>query len=51
MKIQKKSRITIVGAGISGIFTAIELKKRGYENVTLYEKALRITSLTSTFAH
>jgi predicted NAD/FAD-dependent oxidoreductase len=49
--ITKNARIAIVGAGISGIFTAIELKKRGYTNVVLYEKAQRITSLTSTFAH
>ncbi|CAN7252127.1 FAD-dependent oxidoreductase [Pseudoduganella sp. LjRoot289] len=51
MQIQKNPRIAIVGAGISGIFTAIELKKRGYGNVTLYEKADRITSLTTTFQH
>jgi hypothetical protein len=46
-----ESRIAIVGAGVSGILTAIELKKQGYKNVTLYEKADKITSLTHTFTH
>lgn len=51
MTVEKEARIAIIGAGISGIFTAIALKKRGYTNLTLYEKADRITSLTSTIEH
>ena len=47
----KSERVAIIGAGVAGIFTAIELKKLGYQNVTLYEKAERITSLTTTFIH
>ena len=48
---QKNSRIAIIGAGVSGIFTALELKKRGYTHITLFEKNERITSLTSTLAY
>lgn len=51
MSIEKQAKIAIIGAGITGIFTAIELKKRGYQDVTLYEKADRITSLTTTIEH
>ncbi|HEX9173504.1 MAG TPA: FAD/NAD(P)-binding protein, partial [Telluria sp.] len=47
----KNAPIAIIGAGVSGIFTAIELKKRGYTDVVLYEKAERVASLTTTFVH
>ncbi|MBD8529941.1 MULTISPECIES: FAD-dependent oxidoreductase [unclassified Massilia] len=47
----KSARIAIIGAGVSGIFTAIELKKRGYANVVLYEQAGHVASLTASFAH
>lgn len=49
--ITKDARIAIIGAGVSGLFTAIELQRRGYANVVLYEKAARVASLTSSFAH
>lgn len=45
------NKITIVGAGVSGILTAIELKKRGYENITLFEKNDRPLNLTYTYSH
>ncbi|MGV3640191.1 MAG: FAD-dependent oxidoreductase [Adhaeribacter sp.] len=51
MLTDKNARIAIIGAGVSGIFTAVGLKKRGYHNITLYEKAPRITSLTQTFSY
>lgn len=47
----KDLRIAIIGAGVSGIFTAIELKKRGYEHVVLYEQEGGAASLTRSFAH
>ncbi|WP_119422675.1 flavin-containing monooxygenase [Desertibaculum subflavum] len=35
-------RFAVIGAGMSGILTAIELKKRGLGNFTIYEKADRL---------
>jgi predicted NAD/FAD-dependent oxidoreductase len=51
MTLHREDRIAIIGAGVSGILTAVELKKLGFTNVTLYEKAERITSLTTTLMH
>ncbi|HXC05702.1 MAG TPA: FAD-dependent oxidoreductase [Bacteroidia bacterium] len=51
MAFQNTDKIVIVGAGVSGILTAIALKKRGFTDITLYEKAERITRLTTTFSH
>lgn len=51
MKTNKTESIAIIGAGVSGILTAIELKRLGYENITLYEKASRITTTTTTLNH
>lgn len=38
MKKKRKTKITIVGAGISGCFLALQLAKRGFQ-VAIYEKA------------
>ncbi len=35
-------RIAIIGAGMSGILTAIKLREAGYTNFTIYEKADRL---------
>ena len=35
-------RFVIIGAGMAGILSAIELRKSGYTDVTIYEKADRI---------
>src|SRR5574338_1565653 len=35
-------RFAVVGAGMAGILAAIELRKAGYADVTLYEKAERL---------
>jgi cation diffusion facilitator CzcD-associated flavoprotein CzcO len=35
-------RIAIIGAGMSGILTAIKLSEAGYDNHVLYEKAARL---------
>ena len=41
----KSTPIAIIGAGVIGLFTAYDLIKRGYNNITIY--ADRIDSLTS----
>jgi len=41
----KSMPIAIIGAGVIGLFTAYDLNKRGYSNITIY--ADRIDSLTS----
>lgn len=41
----KATPIAIIGAGVIGLFTAYDLIKRGYNNITIY--ADRINSLTS----
>ncbi len=35
-------RFAVIGAGMSGILAAIELRRRGFENFTVYEKAARL---------
>jgi cation diffusion facilitator CzcD-associated flavoprotein CzcO len=35
-------RIIIVGAGMSGLLAGIELKKAGYDNFVIYEKAAKV---------
>jgi cation diffusion facilitator CzcD-associated flavoprotein CzcO len=35
-------RVVIIGAGMAGLLSAIELRKAGYRNITIYEKADRI---------
>lgn len=35
-------RFAVIGAGMSGILAAIKLRERGFENVTVYEKADRL---------
>ena len=44
-KVKKDSPITIVGAGVIGLFTAYELVQRGYTNITV--KAAAFKELTS----
>jgi protoporphyrinogen oxidase len=51
MKTDKTESIAIIGAGVSGILTAIELKRLGYERITLFEKAERITTTTTTLTY
>jgi protoporphyrinogen oxidase len=51
MKTNKDESIAIIGAGVSGILTAIELQRLGYKNITLYEKASRIATTTTTLTH
>ncbi len=41
----KSVPIAIIGAGVIGLFTAYDLNKRGYNNITIY--ADRVDSLTS----
>lgn len=41
----KSTPIAIIGAGVIGLFTAYDLNKRGYNNITIY--ADRVESLTS----
>ena len=40
--VSRKSRVVIIGAGMSGILTAIKLTEAGYENFSVYEKAERL---------
>lgn len=39
---QADLRVVVIGAGLSGIMSAIELARAGYRDVTLYEKADRL---------
>ena len=38
----KNEKVCIVGAGPSGVYTAMKLKKLGYQDVTIYEKSFRV---------
>ncbi len=42
MKPNKNSRICVIGAGSAGLSAAYFLKKRGYQNVTVLEKAGKV---------
>ncbi|MAI26442.1 MAG: monooxygenase [Spirochaeta sp.] len=42
MKDLRKSRFVIIGAGMSGILTAIKLAESGYDDFVVYEKADRL---------
>ncbi|HAQ22486.1 MAG TPA: NAD(P)/FAD-dependent oxidoreductase, partial [Acidimicrobiaceae bacterium] len=35
-------RFVVIGAGVSGILAVIRLRERGFQNVTVYEKASRL---------
>ena len=39
---ERPLRFVIIGAGLSGIMSAIELAKAGYRDITVYEKADRV---------
>ncbi len=41
-RLPKDARIAVIGAGASGLTAAHTLKKKGYTNVTVYEKDLRV---------
>ncbi|WP_414566077.1 MULTISPECIES: FAD-dependent oxidoreductase [unclassified Anabaena] len=45
------TRICIIGAGAAGLSTAYFLKKQGYQNVTLLEKAGRVGGLCCSITH
>lgn len=38
----KNEKVCIVGAGPSGVYTAMKLKKLGYQDITIYEKSFRV---------
>ncbi|MEH7109248.1 FAD-dependent oxidoreductase, partial [Bacillus sp. JJ1764] len=38
----KNDKIAIIGAGISGVAAAFQLKKKGYRHITLFEKNDRV---------
>lgn len=40
------SKIAIIGGGVSGIFSALELKKQGYKHVVVYEAEPEVAALT-----
>lgn len=42
---QPDSKIAIIGAGVGGLVTALQLHAHGFKNITLYEAASQITSL------
>jgi hypothetical protein len=44
----KSTPIAIIGAGLVGLFTAYDLVKRGYSNITIYAK--QVDSLASHYA-
>ena len=39
VKVQKTSRITIVGAGVFGLSTADHLRRRGYTSITVLDRS------------
>ena len=38
----KHLRVAVIGAGVSGILAAIKLRESGFEDVVVYEKALKV---------
>lgn len=51
MKFDKQTRIGIIGAGAAGLTAAHFLKKLGYENITVLEKAGRIGGKCCSFTY
>jgi len=45
------ARIAIIGAGVSGLTAGLELKKRGYKNVVIFEKMDRVGGKTFSCAY
>lgn len=43
--------IAIIGGGVSGIFTAIALKKAGFDQIRIFEKSHRPANLTHSFEY
>ncbi|MGV0108067.1 hypothetical protein NSTCB13_06982 [Nostoc sp. DSM 114160] len=50
-KVSKDARICIVGAGAAGLSTAYFLKKQGYRNVLVLEKAGRVGGLCCSITY
>ena len=44
-KVDRNARVCVIGAGPAGIATAYELRKQGYVNVTVFERATRVGGL------
>ena len=44
----KDAKIAIIGGGPSGVFSALQLKKRGYTNVVIYEASDKVGGKVST---
>jgi cation diffusion facilitator CzcD-associated flavoprotein CzcO len=42
MQAHRNLRFIVIGAGVSGLLSAIKLKEAGFINVTIYEKAARL---------
>lgn len=38
--IAKKDKVIVIGAGVFGLSTALELRRRGYKNITILDRAL-----------
>lgn len=49
--LKKTSRIAILGAGATGLTAALELKKKGYTKVTVFEKESRVGGKSFSFAY
>ena len=49
--IQKTDRIAIVGAGPAGVTMAYLLKKRGFQDITVFEKEDRVGGKSKSFAY
>ena len=43
--IDKYSKIVILGAGIGGLTTAIALRQKGFNNISIYERRLKATTI------
>lgn len=51
MRYKKETRIAIIGAGASGLTAALELKKKGYTNVVIFEKEDRVGGKTFSYEY
>lgn len=44
----KTAKVAVIGAGIGGVTTVIELLEAGFEDITLYEKSPGMNNSTSS---
>lgn len=51
MKYKEDLKIAIIGAGASGLTAGWELLKKGYKNITIFEKENEVGGKTFTFKH